>query len=97
MTLNAEQGVEVATDALWKYIQKYNIPSMFVVNKLDNERSDFWKTVEESKNHFGREVTVVQYPYSEGADFHAIIDVLLWFFTPSIDPETIIDGCGSSC
>ena len=76
MTLNAEQGVEVATDALWKYIQKYNIPSMFVVNKLDNERSDFWKTVEESKNHFGREVTVVQYPYSEGADFHAIIDVL---------------------
>lgn len=76
MTLNAENGVEVATDSLWKYLRKYNVPSMFVVNKLDNERSDFWKAVEESKEHFGREVTVVQYPFSEGTDFHAIIDVL---------------------
>lgn len=75
-TLNAEHGVEVATDALWKYTQKYQIPSMFVVNKLDNERSDFWKSVEDARSHFGREVTVVQYPFSEGGDFHAIIDVL---------------------
>tara|TARA_Y100001935_G_scaffold52865_1_gene44132 strand:- start:38989 stop:41115 length:2127 start_codon:yes stop_codon:yes gene_type:complete len=75
-TLNAENGVEVATDSLWKYTKRYNVPSMFVVNKLDNERSDFWKAVEEAKNHFGREVIVVQYPYSEGNDFHAIIDVL---------------------
>lgn len=75
-TLNAENGVEVSTDSLWKFARKFNVPSMFVVNKLDNERSDFWKAVEESKNHFGREVTVVQYPFSEGSDFHAIIDVL---------------------
>lgn len=74
--LNAENGVEVATDSLWKYTRRYKVPSMFVVNKLDNERSDFWKTVEEAKEHYGREVTVVQFPYSEGNDFHAIIDVL---------------------
>ncbi len=75
-TLNAENGVEVATDGLWKYAQKFSIPSMFVVNKLDNERSDFWKTVEEAKENYGRKVTVVQFPYSEGNDFHAIVDVL---------------------
>ncbi|MTI86395.1 MAG: elongation factor G [Balneolaceae bacterium] len=75
-TLSSEQGVETATDSLWKYARKYNVPSMFVVNKLDNEQSNFWKCVDESKEHFGREVTVVQYPYSEGSDFHAIIDVL---------------------
>ncbi len=74
--LNAENGVEVATDSLWKYARRYNVPSVFVVNKLDNERSDFWKTVQEAKEHYGREVTVVQFPYSEGNDFHAIIDVL---------------------
>lgn len=74
--LNAEHGVEVATDSLWKFARRYKVPSMFVVNKLDNERSDFWKTVEEAKEHYGREVTVVQFPYSEGNDFHAIIDVL---------------------
>ncbi|HKK25964.1 MAG TPA: elongation factor G [Gracilimonas sp.] len=74
--LNSEQGVETATDSLWNYVQKYDVPSMFVVNKLDTDQSDFWKTVDEAREHFGREVTVVQFPFSEGQDFHAIIDVL---------------------
>lgn len=75
-TLNAEHGVEVATDSLWKSARKYKVPSLFVVNKLDVDQSNFNKTVEDAKEHFGREVTIVQYPYSEGNDFHAIIDVL---------------------
>lgn len=75
-TLNAEQGVEVGTESLWKYTQKYNIPSLFVVNKLDYAQSDFQKTVDTARERFGRSVIVVQYPYSEGEDFHAIIDVL---------------------
>ncbi len=74
--LNSEQGVETGTSSLWNYVQKYNVPSMFVVNKLDTEQSDFWKTVDEAREQFGREVTVVQFPYSEGEDFHAIVDVL---------------------
>ncbi len=74
--LNAENGVEVGTDSLWKYAGRYNVPSFFVVNKLDGSQSDFQKTVDTAKEHFGREVTIVQYPYSEGDDFHAIIDVL---------------------
>ncbi len=75
-TINAENGVEVGTDTLWKQTEKFNIPSLFVVNKLDGERSDFWKSVEELKERFGTNVTVIQFPYSEGEDFHAIVDVL---------------------
>lgn len=74
--LNSEQGVETATNSLWKYVQKYSVPSMFLVNKLDTDQSDFWKTADQAREQFGREVTVVQFPYSEGKDFHAIIDVL---------------------
>jgi len=74
--LNSEQGVETATSSLWKYVQKYSVPSMFVVNKLDSGQSDFWKTVDQAKEQFGRQATVVQFPFSEGSDFHAIIDVL---------------------
>lgn len=75
-TLNSEYGVEVGTESLWKYTQKYRIPSMFIVNKPDSSQSDFQKTVDMAKERFGREVVVVQYPFSEGEDFHAIIDVL---------------------
>lgn len=74
--LNSEYGVEVGTEALWEYTQNYRIPSLFIVNKPDSEQSDFQKTVDMAKERFGRGVVVVQYPYSEGDDFHAIIDVL---------------------
>lgn len=76
LSLNAEYGVEVGTELHWKYTEKYNIPSLFIVNKPDNEYSDFQNTVDMAKERFGRGVVVVQYPYSEGEDFHAIIDVL---------------------
>ncbi|HEX6981976.1 MAG TPA: elongation factor G [Balneolaceae bacterium] len=75
-TLNAEYGVEVGTEALWKYTRKYKIPSMIIVNKPDSNQSNFQKTVDMAKERFGREVVIVQYPFSEGEDFHAIIDVL---------------------
>jgi len=75
-TLNAEYGVEVGTEALWKYTQNYRIPSLFIVNKPDSEQSKFQKTVDMARERFGRGVVVVQYPFSEGEDFHAIIDVL---------------------
>jgi elongation factor G len=75
-TLNAEYGVEVGTGALWRYAREYRIPSLIVVNKPDSGQSNFQQTVDMAKEHFGRGVVVVQYPYSEGEDFHAIIDVL---------------------
>ncbi|WP_138429244.1 elongation factor G [Fodinibius saliphilus] len=74
--LNADYGVEVGTELHWSYTEKYNIPSLFIVNKPDSEHSDFQRTVDMAKERFGRGVVVVQYPYSEGKDFHAIIDVL---------------------
>lgn len=74
--LNAEYGVEVGTELHWRYAEKYNIPSLLIVNKPDSTQSKFQETVDKAKERFGRGVVVVQYPYSEGEDFHAIIDVL---------------------
>lgn len=76
VTLNAEYGVEVGTERYWQYTQKYKIPSLLIVNKPDSSHSKFQKAVDMAKERFGRGVVVVQYPYSEGEDFHAIIDVL---------------------
>ena len=76
VVLNSEYGVETAANSLWKIADRYSVPSMIIVNKPDASQSDFWKTVEEAKETFGREVTVVQFPYNEGEDFNAIVDVL---------------------
>lgn len=76
MLLNATSGVEVGTDIIWQYTEQFKTPMIFAVNKLDDDQADFEKTVQQAKEHFGNNITVVQYPRQQGAGFHEIIDVL---------------------
>jgi elongation factor G len=76
MMLNAAMGVEVGTDVIWQYTEQFKTPMIFAVNHLDNEKADFDNTVKEAKNHFGNNITVIQYPLQQGEGFHAIVDVL---------------------
>jgi elongation factor G len=76
LVLNAHHGVEVGTETIWSYTKQYATPVICVVNKVDHEHSNYWRTVEQAKERFGRQVTVVQYPLVEGASFNTIIDVL---------------------
>jgi len=76
MLLNGSMGVEVGSDVIWEYTDKFRTPMIFAVNKLDHDKADFNKSVQQAKEHFGNKVTVVQYPRQEGAGFHEIIDVL---------------------
>ena len=76
MLLNSAMGVEVGTDIIWTYTDEYKLPMLLAVNHLDNEKSDFDKTVREAKAHFGSNVVVVQYPVNQGEKFDAIVDVL---------------------
>jgi elongation factor G len=76
MLLNGVMGVEVGTDIIWEYTEKFKSPMIFAVNKLDDDNADFDKTVREAKSHFGNKVVLVQYPRQTGAGFHEIIDLL---------------------
>ncbi len=76
MLLNAVMGVEVGTDVIWDYTEKFKTPMIFAVNKLDDDDADFDRTVQEARTHFGGNVTVIQYPRQQGSGFHEIIDVL---------------------
>lgn len=76
MLLNASMGVEVGTDIIWEYTEKFKTPMIFVINQLDHPKADFDKTFQEAKNHFGANVVLIQYPVNPGPGFSAIIDVL---------------------
>ncbi|MDX1955607.1 MAG: elongation factor G, partial [Chitinophagaceae bacterium] len=76
MLLNASMGVEVGTDVIWEYTEKFKTPMILAVNKLDQDKADFDRTVMQARDHFGPHVTVVQYPLNQGLGFNAIIDVL---------------------
>ena len=74
--LNAEMGVEVGTDIIWEYTEKYKTPTLFVVNQIDKPNADFDKALADAKSHFGSNVVAVQYPVKAGQGFNQIIDVL---------------------
>ncbi len=60
MMLNARSGVEVGTELIWEYVERFNTPTTFVVNHLDNEKADFESTLEQAQERFGNRVIPVQ-------------------------------------
>ena len=76
MVLDAKSGVEVGTELMWEYIEKYKTPAMFVINQLDHEKSDFEMALEQTKDRFGANVIPIQFPLNEGTGFNSIVDCL---------------------
>lgn len=76
MVINAQEGVEVGTENMFRYTEKYDKPVIFVVNQLDLERADFDKTLSSLEENFGSKVVLVQYPVNVGEAFDAVVDVL---------------------
>lgn len=76
MVLNGAIGVEVSTDMIWDYTEKFRTPMVFAINKMDHEQADFTKTLAEAQAHFGSNVVAVQYPVNPGPGFNEIVDVL---------------------
>ena len=49
---------------------------MFFVNKIDDDRADYQKTLEEMKEKFGKSVTPFVYPIREGDEFKGFVDIV---------------------
>lgn len=76
MVLNAAHGVEVGTEIMWEYVQKFDTPALFIINQLDHEKADYDNTLEQARARFGHKIVEVQYPYNQGTSFNSIIDAL---------------------
>ncbi len=76
LLFSASEGIGVGSELIWQYTERFKTPMIMAVNKIDADKSDFDKVVEEAKDRFGRAVAVVQYPVNQGTKFNAFIDVL---------------------
>ena len=76
MLINAQYGVEVQTELIWKSIERFKLPIIFAVNQLDHPKSNFDGTLESVKNRFGAAAILMQYPVNQGDGFDSIIDLL---------------------
>jgi len=75
--VNAQYGVEVGTQNIFRTTEKLNKPVIFAMNQLDGEKADYENVLEQMREVFGPKVVPVQYPLASGPGFNAMIDVLL--------------------
>jgi len=76
MVINAQRGVEVGTELIWKYVDQFNKPVIFAINQADHEKSNFEDALDSLKATYGSAVTQMQYPVNQGTGFNRIIDLL---------------------
>jgi elongation factor G len=75
MVINAQYGVEVGTEIIWEYIDRFSHPTLFVINQIDHPSADFDESYKSIVNLVGKNVVKIQYPLIvDGAQ--CIIDVL---------------------
>jgi elongation factor G len=74
--LKAVEGGEVGTEVVWKYTKELNNGSVFIVNKLDNENSNYENVISKAKDQFSHDLIPIQFPVSQGLAFEAIVDIL---------------------
>jgi len=69
-------GVEPQTETVWRQADKYNVPRMCFVNKLDRTGADFFRCVQMMIERLGATPLVLQLPIGSEADFIGVVDLL---------------------
>ena len=76
MVLKSAEGVEVGTENTARFAAELKLPLAFVINKVDNEHSNFNRTFQQAKDRISPNAVVITFPANEGLNFNTVIDVL---------------------
>ncbi|QTN98995.1 elongation factor G [Brucella sp. 458] len=74
--LDANAGVEPQTETVWRQAEKYHVPRMVFVNKMDKIGADFYRSVEMVGSRLGAVALPVQLPIGAENDFVGVIDLI---------------------
>ncbi|MFM8304165.1 MAG: elongation factor G [Actinomycetota bacterium] len=73
---DAVAGVEPQTETVWRQANKYNVPRMCFVNKMDRVGADFFRCVDMIKDRLDATVALVQLPIGAESEFQGVVDLL---------------------
>jgi elongation factor G len=75
MVVNGQYGVEVGTEIMWEYIDRFHKPTLFCINQIDHAGQNFDDAYNSIVDHFGKNAVLVQYPITVNGVL-CIVDVL---------------------
>ncbi|MGN7246228.1 elongation factor G [Janibacter anophelis] len=73
---DGKEGVEPQSETVWRQADKYDVPRIAFVNKMDKLGADFYFTVQTIKDRLGAEPLVMQLPIGAENDFVGVVDLI---------------------
>ncbi|WP_027479365.1 elongation factor G [Gryllotalpicola ginsengisoli] len=73
---DGKEGVEPQSETVWRQADKYNVPRICFVNKMDKLGADFYYTVDTIVNRLGAKPLVLQLPIGSESDFVGVVDLI---------------------
>jgi elongation factor G len=94
VVFDAVQGVEPQSETVWRQADRYGVPRICFVNKMDRVGASFERTIDSIKERLGANPIPMQLPIGFEAAFHGVVDLLsmkaiLWEDDLGKDPKTI--------
>jgi elongation factor G len=74
--IDATAGVKVGTEKVWAFADEQQLPRIVFINKMDRERADFYRVVEEAANAFQVKATPVLLPIGAEDQFKGLVDLI---------------------
>ncbi len=74
--LDGNQGVEPQTETVWRQADKYNVPRVVFVNKMDKVGADFFKCVDDLVTRVAANPVCIQLPIGAESTFRGIVDLV---------------------
>ena len=75
-TYSAADGVQPQSETVWRQADKYNVPRIGYVNKMDRSGADFFETVQQMKDILGANPCPVQIPIGAEENFKGLVDLI---------------------
>ncbi|MCO8017390.1 elongation factor G [Brevundimonas diminuta] len=74
--LDGNAGVEPQTETVWRQADKYNVPRIVFVNKMDKIGADFEKSVESIRDRLGAKAVPIQLPIGSESNLKGVVDLV---------------------
>ncbi|MGE5123061.1 MAG: elongation factor G [Acidobacteriaceae bacterium] len=92
VVFDAVQGVEPQSETVWRQADRYRVPRICFVNKMDRVGASFERSVESMQRRLGANPAALQLPIGSEADFCGVVDLLtekaiLWDDTLGTEPN----------
>ena len=76
LAIDSVAGVQAQSETVNRQLNKYGVPRLAFINKMDRVGADFDKAVQSMKSNLGLSVVPIQVPVGEGAEFEGFIDLV---------------------